>query len=489
MKLVFRQIPFLILLACHSPEMVLPPEDPVFAQLYGDYPTFREPSIVNRRFKHADMMRLTDSLGQAFQVNRAGFSGEEREIRCVSFGEGSERVLLWSQMHGNESTATMALMDIFRFFSQSGDGYDSLRGLLRSRLSLYIVPMLNPDGAERFERRNSQGIDINRDALRLQTPEGQLLKTLRDSLQADWGFNLHDQNRGTSVAGLPATLSVLAPAYNEARQINEKRGQAMQVIVQMNQMLQRYIPGQVGRYWDDFEPRAFGDNIQKWGTRTILIESGGLQEDREKQQIRRLNFVAILCALHSIATDSYRHVPVQAYESIPTNEGGLQDFIIRHVQLPVEAGGHLTDMAFRFHELENEDKTDYYLKAAITDLGDLSTSSAYREFDASGMTVAFGKTYTGRIADFPAFSKLDVAALVRQGITQFPLEKIAPDDRFRPLPVPVISASLANQEVQLNANPSLLFYRGDQLAYVLVNGSMLDVSASWQGWFDDLDKR
>ena len=35
-----------------------------------------------------------------------------------------------------------------------------------------MVPMLNPDGAERFQRRNAQGIDINRDALLLQSPEG-----------------------------------------------------------------------------------------------------------------------------------------------------------------------------------------------------------------------------------------------------------------------------------------------------------------------------
>ena len=48
----------------------------------------------------------------------------------------------------------------------------SVRGILSS-LTLYVVPMLNPDGAERFQRRNAQSIDINRDALRLQTPEGQ----------------------------------------------------------------------------------------------------------------------------------------------------------------------------------------------------------------------------------------------------------------------------------------------------------------------------
>ena len=59
----------------------------------------------------------------------------------------------------------------------------------------------------------------------------------------------------------------------------------MKIIVFMNDILQKYAPGQVGRYNDDFEPRAFGDNIQKWGTSTILIESGGYPNDIEKQEI------------------------------------------------------------------------------------------------------------------------------------------------------------------------------------------------------------
>ena len=56
-------------------------------------------------------------------------------------------------------------------------------GGILSTLTLHVVPMLNPDGAERFQRRNAQSIDINRDALRLQTPEGRALKALRDRLQ------------------------------------------------------------------------------------------------------------------------------------------------------------------------------------------------------------------------------------------------------------------------------------------------------------------
>ena len=87
----------------------------------------------------------------------------------------------------------------------------------------------------------------------------------------------------------------------------------MKVIVFMNSIIQKYAPGQVGRYNDDFEPRAFGDNIQKWGTSAILIESGGYKNDVEKQEIRKLNFVSILSACYTIANGNYKKISIEDY--------------------------------------------------------------------------------------------------------------------------------------------------------------------------------
>ena len=84
-------------------------------------------------------------------------------------------------------------------------------------------------------------------------------------------------------------MSFLATAYNEAEDINPTRKRAIQVIVGMNEAVQEFIPNCVGRWSSEFEPRAFGDNIQKWGTTLILIESGGYKNDPEKQYIRKLN--------------------------------------------------------------------------------------------------------------------------------------------------------------------------------------------------------
>ena len=94
-----------------------------------------------------------------------GTSVEGRAIHHLTVGRGAKAVLLWSQMHGDEPTATSALFDLCQWLVTHRQ--EPVVARLLDSLTLHIVPMLNPDGAERFQRRNAQGIDINRDALLL----------------------------------------------------------------------------------------------------------------------------------------------------------------------------------------------------------------------------------------------------------------------------------------------------------------------------------
>ena len=38
--------------------------------------------------------------------------------------------------------------------------------------------------------------------------------------------------------------------------------------------LEPFASGQIGRYDEEFEVRAFGDNLTLWGTPVVLIETG-----------------------------------------------------------------------------------------------------------------------------------------------------------------------------------------------------------------------
>ncbi len=441
------------------------------ASLFETYDSFREETITDRRFKHRQILALLEGLDtNLFNKQVVGQSVEGRDIYQIKVGEGSVTVLLWSQMHGNEPTATAALMDIFNFLSEPGS-LTEVRDLLLQKLTIYVLPMLNPDGADRFERRNSFGIDINRDALRLQTPEGQILKNARDRLQPDWGFNLHDQGRYHSAGVSPhmASISFLAPAYNWEKDWNPVRTRAMQVIGVMNAVIQQYLPNKVGRYNDTFEPRAFGDNMQKWGTSTILIETGSLEGDREKQYLRKINYVAILSALQAIAADSYPSFGREDYEAIPFNRSYLHDLVIRDVLLPHMGQQYLVDLAFRHREMQNEARDAFYLVGGISDIGDLSTYYGYEEVDGSGCEIVLGKVVPDLMINAEDLHSVDVVTLLKDGYTAVQCHGDVAPAVAAHFPLNLIMQG-ASPLIRLGANPKFLLKKDGEIKYAVVNG-------------------
>ena len=83
---------------------------------------YRVEAIPVRRFTHAEFWNAVGPTvnSSALKTAPIGESMLGRPIRSVTFGQGPTRVLLWSQMHGDESTATMSLADIFRFLAEAG---------------------------------------------------------------------------------------------------------------------------------------------------------------------------------------------------------------------------------------------------------------------------------------------------------------------------------------------------------------------------------
>jgi Zinc carboxypeptidase len=376
-----------------------------YHSLHDAHKRYRDTALTRRRFRQADLLPLLEKLKQKpelFEVSEIGRSFQGRSISLVKMGSGPTKILLWSQMHGDESTATMALFDIFRFF-QADDEFNLLRQQILRQCTLYFVPMLNPDGAEVYQRRTAQGIDMNRDALRTQTPEGLLLKTLQNNLQPDFGFNLHDQSPRYSAGktGNLATISFLATAYNEPREINEVRKRSMQLILGMNRVLQLFIPNQVGRYSDEFEPRAFGDNIQKWGTTLVLIESGGYANDPEKQYIRQLNFLAILAGMHQIATKQYKKEKIKHYEAIPENDRRIYDLMIRKVQVKMGEKTFVVDVAINRLESPVVNQNYFSTRGVIEDWGDLLGFFGTQEITDEGLELVSEQSIgLGAKADF-----------------------------------------------------------------------------------------
>lgn len=467
---------FLFAQACLSQEVSRDITD----TLFSTYDLYREPALKDRRFKHADLQPLIDNFRNkpGFTVQKVGESIEGRDLTLLSIGEGETDVFLWSQMHGDEPTATQAIFDILNFFASPD--FSSEKQEMLSNLRLHFLPMLNPDGAEVFQRRNRLEIDVNRDALRLQSPEGQTLKRVRDSLEADFGFNLHDQSTyyNAERTPKPATISYLAPAYNYEKEVNEGRGSAMKIIVFMNRIIQQYAPGQVGRYNDDFEPRAFGDNIQKWGTSTILIESGGYPEDPEKQFIRKLNYVSILSAVYAIATEAYKELPLEAYGEIPENDRQLFDLKIEKLTYRLLGRDYLVDVGIHRQEVGKSGQEDFYYKSAVTDQGDLSTFYGYTTLNAEGYKAVDAGVYPKTMANLNAAKSLDGMDLLRQGYAYLRVGELPQGPDHDSLPLHLVSEGykVPGLSLHIGVNPTFFLEKDGVKRYAVINGFLVNLA-------------
>jgi len=363
------------------------------------------PPLVRHGEVEAWLQQLRARASDLFFLEEIGRSVEGRSINHVWFGRGPFHVLLWSQMHGDEPTATCALFDLFEFVRRHGD--EPVVRQILAALTVHVVPMLNPDGAERFQRRNAQGIDINRDALLLQSPEGRALKALRDRINPPLGFNLHNQSWRTSAgrSDRPASISLLAVAFDAARSDNPGRIRAKKVCATIRDALEPLADARVAKYDEEFEVRAFGDNMTKWGTSVVLIETGawpgdipgapatpGTPGESPDAALVRLNFVALVSSLEALATGRVDHADRARYESLPMNDSNVFYRLIQHASIVTGTGvapfiGDLGLVVNRGVRTVNGER-QMRVTTRIDDLGDLRVFGAFETIEAEGLTLA-----------------------------------------------------------------------------------------------------
>lgn len=325
--------------------------------------------------------------GFGLSWTEAGKSEQGRSINYTKWGEGPTKILVWSQMHGNEATGTLALLEVLNHFNSKSEGVR----LLKEQLTIYWVPMLNPDGSEVFTRRNALHIDNNRDFIRFSAKESQCIKSIITDIQPDIAINLHDQRDIFGAEkGKPATISFLAPSFNEQRAIDLNRERCMRYIAIMNRELQKFIPGSVGRYTDEYYPAAIGEYVQKQGIPCILIESGAASTDMHREVAREMNVRAMLSLFESLARAEVDHVDFKDYFDIPENNQLFYSIIIRNLYLkegtPCDLG-----IIFRPFVSDGEWVEEYVLE----EIGDLSYKYGLEEYDARGYTL----THPVRLAE------------------------------------------------------------------------------------------
>src|SRR5690554_497510 len=130
-------------------------------QVNIDYTTIKNNQVSGRYFPPEKLTEILESYKTDFEISVAGESEQGHPIYSVQIGTGDYRILIWSQMHGNESTTTKALIDFFSFLKQN----TLWQKTCLKFFTFQIIPMLNPDGSALYTRENANRVDLNRDAL------------------------------------------------------------------------------------------------------------------------------------------------------------------------------------------------------------------------------------------------------------------------------------------------------------------------------------
>ncbi|MFD2917744.1 M14 family zinc carboxypeptidase [Psychroserpens luteus] len=339
------------------------------------FKSHKESTLFGRYIHGENIESLFEKFIGKFQISQVGKSVNGLPIHTITFGSGDKNILMWSQMHGNESTTTKAVFDMLNVFLEEKN---EIKHVLK-HCKICIIPMLNPDGAKLYTRLNANKVDLNRDAQELSQPESVVLHSVFEDFKPDFCFNLHGQRTIFSAGSVnkSATISFLAPAQDEDTTVTPTRKIAMEVIGVMNESLQEQIPDQVGVYDDSFNINCVGDSFQALNVPTLLFEAGHFAGDYNRERTREFIFQSLLVSLDYIASNNVDGDNYKSYFKIPQNEKLFFDIIIRNTKEQ--------DIAVQYSERLIEGSIAFVPE--IVKISDLSNFFAHRVIDANDYEV------------------------------------------------------------------------------------------------------
>ncbi len=169
--------------------------------------------------RYAEAVAFMDQVAAAsLRMHRVtmGYTSEGRAIPMVVVGDvadgspdavrrsGKLRVYLQGNIHGGEVPGKEALLMLLRELAQGE------HASLLEEAVLLVVPLYNADGNERValdnrprqngpvggmgQRPNAQGLDLNRDHMKLDSPEARSLASMLAAYDPELGVDLHTTN-------------------------------------------------------------------------------------------------------------------------------------------------------------------------------------------------------------------------------------------------------------------------------------------------------
>lgn len=154
-------------------------------------PSFSKKGFTN----YNDMMLYLDKLVAAhpkkISLSFIGESQKNKKIPMVVLNKdnGNEKIKVWFQggLHGDEPAGTETMLFLLdKVLNDSNYAY------LLDKITLAIVPMANIDGYEKLDRYAANGLDLNRDQVKLMAKESNFLKKAFTDFGAEVAVDFHE---------------------------------------------------------------------------------------------------------------------------------------------------------------------------------------------------------------------------------------------------------------------------------------------------------
>jgi len=174
-----RQIPVLLIICCQLLAV------PVMLE--------KDHLLLTRPVAYSTIGQFLNSVADRdfIDVSSAGHSVEGRKLYLVHLNQGGPArwtMFFYGQQHGNEPAGKDALLYLIQRIAENPR-------LLPKGVDLWIMPMVNPDGAQKDMRQNANGVDLNRDHILVREPETQILHQVFDRIQPDLTVDCHEFTR------------------------------------------------------------------------------------------------------------------------------------------------------------------------------------------------------------------------------------------------------------------------------------------------------
>lgn len=276
---------------------------------------------------HKEMKQFVRALAQRHphmvSVQTVGHTQKGREIELVKLSvQGGEqdklRLLYLGSVHGDEPGGIEGLLH----FMERMTAEPGLQQLLQ-KMEFYIIPIVNADGADRMVRQTANGVDLNRDQVRLETPEAKAMREAVNRVAPHVCIDFHEygplksayNELSTEVLTVPWDVMFLSSGNPN---VSPSLRQAVDnlFLPQASRQLQEqgftshtyYTPrrGSKGVVMNmgGASPRSTSNSFALSGTFSILIEGRGIGLGR-KGIHRRLQQVRLLS--ESFARTCYDH--------------------------------------------------------------------------------------------------------------------------------------------------------------------------------------